>query len=72
MRMFAGLSAVVVAAGLCSGCADQPKPGGVKTVSPAIPAKPADKPADKPAAPPAGGSTTGGGTETPAAPKDGG
>lgn len=57
------------------GCADQPKPGGVKTVSPAIPAKgdekPADKGEEKPKPPADAGSTTGGGTETPAAPKDG-
>jgi hypothetical protein len=77
MRFACGL---LLSAGLCAvtiGCAEnKPAPGKVETVSPAIPAKavdpaPADKADEKPTPPPDAGSTTGGGIETPAAPKDG-
>jgi len=65
-----------VAAGLClfaGGCAEEKPPvGGVKTVSPPITTNPgAVTPPVKLTPPPAAGSTTGGGTETPATPKDG-
>jgi hypothetical protein len=80
MRICSRLCGWLVAAGICAmtfGCAeDKPEPGGIKTVSPGIPAKtgdekPAEKPAEKPTPPPDAGSTTGGGAETPVTPKDG-